>query len=197
MAITLALRVAGLVVLVLALRSQGAAGLTLTAVGLLQVLGAFTLVGHTATHPQRWLLGLLLLVHLLIVAFWFGALVPLLRASSLERANSAGIVIAAFSAVALWFVPVIFVAGVCLAIFLVGTLEGLRTTYGALLLAKVALFAVLLGLGALNKWRLGPGVARADPRALAHFRRSIMAEYLLIAVVLGVTAVLTTFYSPD
>ena len=31
-------------------------------------------------------------------------LVPLLRASSLERANSAGIVIAAFSAVALWFV---------------------------------------------------------------------------------------------
>ena len=196
MAIALAARVLGLVLLVTALRSRGTLNAALILVGLALVLASFLFVGHTAMHPQRWIVGSLLWVHLLIVAFWFGAMVPLFRASSLERATAAGAVIEAFSALALWFVPVIFVAGACLAIFLVKTFDGLRTTYGELLLVKVALFAVLLGLGALNKWRLGPRVGRGDARALAHFRRTLAVEYLLIAATLSVTAVLTTFYSP-
>ncbi len=196
-AIALAARVIGLVLLLVALRTSDAAGVTLTALGLIAVLGAFLLVGHTVKHPERGLLALLLLVHLFIVAFWFGALVPLFRASSIEPAPAAGKVIEAFSAIALWFVPVLFVAGACLALFLVKTIDGLRTSYGELLLVKVALFAVLLGLAALNKRRLAPGVARGDSRARVHFRRSLAAEYVLIAAVLGVTAVLTTFYSPD
>jgi putative copper export protein len=52
-------------------------------------------------------------------------------------------------------------------------------------------------LAALNKWRLGPGVRRGDSRARIRFRRSLAAEYALIAAVLGVTAILTSFYSPD
>ena len=196
-AIATAARVAGLVFLLAALRSNQGVGVALAVPGLVLVLGAFLLVGHTAKHPDRWLLALLLLVHLVIVAFWFGALVPLFRASSLEPAPAAGKVIEAFSAIALWFVPVLFVAGVCLALFLVKTLDGLRTTYGELLLVKVAGFTALLGLAALNKWRLGPGVGRGESRALLGFRRSLAAEYLLIAAVLGVTAVLTSFYSPD
>ena len=91
----------------------------------------------------------------------------------------------------------VFVAGVCLALFLVRTLDGLLTTYGELLLVKVAGFTALLGLAALNKWRLGPGVGRGESRACIGFRRSLAAEYLLIAAVLGVTAILTSFYSPD
>jgi len=196
-AFALAARVAGLVLLVAAMRSHDTAGTALTVLGLLLVLGAFLLVGHTTAHAERWLLALLLLVHLFIVAFWFGALVPLFRASSIEVAATAGRVIDAFSAIALWFVPVLFVAGACLALFLVKTVDGLRTDYGELLLVKVAGFAVLLGLASLNKWRLAPGVARGELRAIAHFRRSLAAEYLLIAAVLAVTAVLTSFYSPD
>ena len=192
-----AARVIGLMLLLVALRSNQGAGGALTALGLILVLGAFLLVGHTAKHPERWLLALLLLVHLVIVAFWFGALVPLYRASALEPAPAAGKIIEAFSAIALWFVPVLFVAGVCLALFLVKTLDGLFTTYGELLLVKVAGFAVVLGLGALNKWRLGPGVGRGDSHTLIHFRRSLAVEYVLIAAVLGVTAILTSFFSPD
>ena len=36
-------------------------------------------MGHTAIHPLRWLLAPLLLVHLAVAAFWFGALWPLPR----------------------------------------------------------------------------------------------------------------------
>ena len=196
-ALALAARVAGLVLLIAGLRSNSAGGTLLTVLGLLLTLGAFLLMGHTTRHAERWLLALLLLVHLVIVAFWFGALVPLFRASALEAAAAAGRAIDAFSAIALWFVPVLFVAGACLALFLMKSVDGLRTAYGELLLVKVAGFAVLLGLASLNKWRLAPGVARGEPRAIAHFRRSLAAEYLLIAAVLAVTAVLTSFYSPD
>jgi putative copper resistance protein D len=62
---------------------------------------------------------------------------------------------------------------------------------------KVAGFAVLMGFAALNKWRFGPALSRGDARATAAFRRSLAAEYVLIAAVLSVTAVLTSFYSPE
>ena len=72
-----------------------------------------------------------------------------------------------------------------------------RTGYGISLLAKFAGFAVLMGLAAVNKWRLGPAIAGGDARVLASFRRSLAIEYVLICAVLSVTAVMTTFYSPE
>jgi len=89
------------------------------------------------------------------------------------------------------------VSGLMLSVLLVKGFAGLRTTYGHLLLVKLAAFAALMGLGALNKWRLGPAVSRGDPRATAAFRRSLKSEYILIAGALSVTAILTSFYSPD
>jgi copper resistance protein D len=196
-ATALAWRLAGLVLIAVALRLRGAASVTLSLIGIMLVIGAFALTGHTATHPERWLLSLLLETHLLIVIFWFGALVPLHLASSRESAATAGSVAAAFSAVALWIVPVSLAAGLVIGAFLLRGLAGLRTTYGQLLLVKLAGFAVLMGLAALNKWRLGPAVGRGEQKATAAFRRSLKAEYAVIASILGVTAVLTSFYSPD
>src|SRR5437764_12279563 len=84
-----------------------------------------------------------------------------------------------------------------LSVLLLKGFAGLRTTYGHLLLVKLAAFAALMGLGALNKWRLGPAGGRGDPRATAAFRRCLKSEYILIAAVLSVPAILTSFYSPD
>ena len=193
-AIALAFRVIGLAVLVLGLRI-GRDWLSLVAVVI--VLVGFTTMGHTATHSPRWLLALLLLAHLLVVAFWFGSLVPLRLASSHEPAPIAGAAIAAFSIAASWIVPALFVAGLALAVVLVGSLAGLRTAYGQLLIAKVVGFALLMGLASLNKWRLGPAVASGDVRRSRSFRHSLQIEYVLIAAVLTVTAVMTTFFSPD
>jgi copper resistance protein D len=196
-ATALAWRLAGLVLIAVALRLTGAASVTLSLIGIMLVIGAFALTGHTATHPERWLLSLLLETHLLIVTFWFGALVPLHLASSRESAATAGSVTAAFSAVALWIVPVVLVVGLVIGAFLLRGFAGLRTTYGQLLLVKLAGFALLMGLAALNNWRLGPAIGRGEARAMAAFRRSLKAEYAVIASILGVTAVLTSFYSPD
>ena len=70
--------------------------------------------------------------------------------------------------------------------------------YGELVIAKVALFAVLLALAAFNKWRFGPALAGdGDLAAGQRFRRMVIAEYVLIVVVLAVTAVMTTFFSPE
>jgi putative copper resistance protein D len=193
----LVVRVIGLVILMIVLRKKSEPGAPLIIGAVLVVLAGFTLMGHTTTHSPRWLLASLLLAHLLVVAFWFGALVPLRLASSYESPAGAGATIAAFSTAAAWIVPALFIAGLALAVQLLGTLAALRTPYGQLLIAKVVGFALLLGLAALNKWRLGPAVAAGHARRTLAFRRSLQIEYVLIAAVLTVTAVMTTFFSPD
>jgi len=62
-----------------------------------------------------------------------------------------------------------------------------------ILIAKATVFALLLILAALNRWRFTPALAAAR----GALRRSIVTEYLLIAGVLAMTAVLTSLYSPE
>src|SRR5207244_339992 len=135
-ALSVALRALGLVLIVLALRLRGPPVVPLSVAGILLLTSAFALTGHTATHAERWLLSLLLLAHLLVVTFWFGALVPLHVASSRESAAIAGEVIEAFSVIAIWVVPVLLVSGLMLSVWLLKGFSGLRTTYGHLLLVK-------------------------------------------------------------
>jgi putative copper resistance protein D len=196
MSAALTVRIAGLVLIVMGLRAESRASIPVSLAGVLILVSAFTLVGHTSTDEHRWLLAVLLMVHLSIVSFWFGALIPLYRASLSETSAMAGELTDAFSRLAVWLVPVILIAGVLLAVTLLPSLEALRTTYGELLLAKLVLFAVLMLFAALNKWRLGPGLTRGDARVGAHFRRSLATEYLLIVATLSVTAIMTAFFSP-
>jgi putative copper export protein len=66
-----------------------------------------------------------------------------------------------------------------------------------LLIAKAVGFAVLMGLAAANKWRLGPALVHGPVQSGQWFRRSVAAEYVLIAAVLTITAVMTSFFSPE
>jgi putative copper resistance protein D len=195
-ATTLAWRVVGMALVFVGLRGTSSARAT-SIVGATVAIAAFTLMGHTSTHADRWLLSVLLLAHLLIVAFWFGALMPLYLATKRESAAVAGTVTAAFSRVALWLVPWLFAAGVVLAAFILKNLAGLFTTYGALLVTKVAGFALPWAPAAHNTGRLGPARGRGEPRPAATFQRSLAGEFVLIVAVLSVTAVMTSFYSPD
>jgi putative copper resistance protein D len=168
----------------------GVTGATLVAV-------SFTLMGHTSVNPRRGLLAPLLLAHLLIVAFWFGALLPLCLVTLRESRERLARVVAVFSAAAFWLVPLILVAGVAIAALLLPSVAALRQPYGELLCAKTALFALLLGCAAFNKWRLGPALGRGDLQAGRTFRRMVISEYVIMVVVLSVTAVMTTFFSPE
>jgi putative copper export protein len=84
-----------------------------------------------------------------------------------------------------------------MAVLLLPNLSALSQPYGELLIAKVVGFAALMGLAAANKWRFGPGLVSGTAQSGRWFRRSVAAEYVLIAVVLTITAVMTSFFSPE
>ena len=76
-----------------------------------------------------------------------------------------------------------------------------QSTYGLLLIAKLLLFAGMLGLAALNRYRLTPALAQAieeedAPRAQALLRASLVVEGGLAIVILGLVAWLGTLSPP-
>jgi putative copper resistance protein D len=194
--VTLSWRVLGLFLIVAALRRRGVERSVAGVIGVVILLASFTFVGHTADSAQRWLVSPVLLAHLWVVAFWFGALVPLYLVSAHEPVETSARVVAQFSARALWLVALLFAAGLVLAAGLLPDLAALRRPYGLLLLAKVSGFCALMLLAALNRWRFGPALRSGGAAAGRRFRSALAAEYALIVAVLCVTAVMTTFFSP-
>jgi Copper resistance protein D len=173
---------------------HGRAALAVGIAGAVLAVAAFTLTGHTSVTPHRPAAAALLTLHLLVVAFWVGSLWPLYLVAGREPPPVAAHLIDAFSRVAAWVVPVILLAGVGLTVLLVPDWAVFKQPYGQLLLAKVALFAVLMALATLNKWTFGPACARGRTRA---FKQAVAVEYVLICAVLAITAMMTTFYSPE
>jgi putative copper export protein len=165
-------------------------------VGAAIAVGGFLLTGHTSTHAARIVLAPLLALHLLVVAFWSGALLPLWLVVRREPLQGAAAVLREFSALATWLVPLIAVAGLAMALLLAAGVPSLHEPYGALLLVKLGGFALLMILAACNKWRWTPALATGAAASRRALQRSVIAEFVLIAGVLAVTAVMTTFYSP-
>jgi putative copper export protein len=120
---------------------------------------------------------------------------PLVLVLRLESHGSAAGLLMRFSRRAGWLVPLILLAGLAMAWILAGSLSVLSQPYGQLLLAKLAGFVLLMLFAAYNRWKLTPALQQAASSAA--LRRCIAAEYVLIAAVLSVTAVMTTFFSPD
>jgi copper resistance protein D len=190
-------RLLGLLLVTVGLQAAGNRGTVMALGGAVLATGAFTLMGHTAVNVHRGALAALLLIHLLIVAFWFGALGPLYLASLRETPARAFDLIERFTAGATWLVPLILLAGVAMAALLLPNMAALREPYGRLLIAKVIGFALLMALAAANKWRLGPALAEGTMQSARRFRQSVAAEYVLIATILTITAIMTSFFSPN
>lgn len=192
----LAARLAGLVCLALAAR-RAAPSTLLSVAGVALAVLSFALSGHVPRSGRAVLLVPVLLVHVSIVAYWVGALWPLYRASRLEPASAVARLLTAFSRVAIWWVPVIAVAGVAMAVGLLSGLAALLQPYGLLLLGKALAFALLLVLAAVNRLRLTPAIARGEAVALGTLRGTLLAEYLLLLAALAATAVMSGAYSPS
>jgi putative copper export protein len=190
------LRVAGLLAIVASINRRGRVWARFGIAGAVLTIAGFLFVGHTAVHPDRGSLAIVLSVHLAIIAFWFGALVPLIVVGRKEKALTAAQIVDDFSRVATWWVPGILLAGAILTWILVDRWAVFDESYGMLVLAKVFAFALLMFLAALNKWRYAPTLA-TKPGAAIGFQRAVATEYLLICLVLSITAVMTTFFSPE
>jgi putative copper export protein len=195
--VTLSWRLLGLLLIVCGLRRGRTRGSTAGVIGVVLLLASFAFVGHTSRDALRWLLSPLLLVHLSVVAFWYGALLPLYLVSAREPPETAGWIVQQFSARAVWLVPGLLLAGLVLATVLLPNLAALRRPYGELLIAKAVGFCALMPFAALNRWRFGPALGHGDVAAGRRFRYVVATEFALLATILCVTAVMTTFYSPE
>jgi copper transport protein len=170
------------------------------------------LSGHAAAGPDA--VGAVVgVVHFSAAAVWFGGLV-LLGTCVLPRAEVGQLqAVPRFSSVAFTAMVVIVVTGMVQSWRQVGTLQALgETAYGRLLVAKVAVFLLLLAVAArsrvLVRRRLtaralvaaAPHQQAADaaPAHLSHhdvesvwlLRRLVLAEVIIALVVLAVTALL-------
>ena len=188
----LVLRVLGLLLILVGLFT-GRPGKSITAIGCLIVLGAFTQIGHV-TEVSNFFFRFFLLIHLVGIALWAGILLPLYQLSSNPSMIAAtGEIAHRFGRSAAIFVPTLLIAGGWFACQLVGSFQNLFATgYGQTLLVKVATVAGLLGLAAANKLRFVPALRAGDASALKHFNQSVRIEILLVVLVLSITAVLTS-----
>ncbi|TKZ15449.1 copper-binding protein [Shimia litoralis] len=162
-------------------------------VGGIVAFWSFTNIGHVPDLGQSGI-RLLLLLHLLGVAFWVGILGPLRNLSQQsEHLDNAALLGHRFGQVAAAIVPVLILAGILMAWLLLGDLETLGSTvYGQTLLAKVVLVGVVLALAAINKLRIVPAMQDGDATVAKRLVRSIEIETAVILAVLAATATLTS-----
>jgi copper transport protein len=136
--------------------------------------------------------------HIAAAATWVGGLAFLTAALLLagaERWRLAGDAVPRFSKVAVAAVAVVIAGGLVNAYLQVRSWSALwETTYGRLLLAKIALLLPLLGLGALNNRYAVPRLRAAVASAAEQrrFLRTVGAELALMTGIVAVTAVLVS-----
>jgi copper transport protein len=162
--------------------TRASSALALAGVGL-----SLATTGHAATAEPQALTRPAIFIHGVGVAFWLGALAPL-AAMVLRRPKQAWPVVQRFSNAAMPVVGLLALAGLVLAVIQLASFQALAgTSYGIILSVKLVLVAGLLGLAALNRFRLSPALAR-DITATRPLARSIIAECVLALAILAVVA---------
>jgi copper transport protein len=141
---------------------------------------------HAATAAPEWVTGPAVFIHGVAVAFWVGALAPLLALS--RKKTDALPVLLRFSRVAMPVVVALVVCGFGLAIVQLERFGALiDTRYGIILLVKLALVSLLLGFAALNRYLVTPGLA-ADPSDRRPLKAVLLFECLAVLGILAVVA---------
>ncbi len=193
------LAVIGVVSLLL---GPGRPGSTLAILAFAGAVASFAWSGHgAATDGATGLVHLAAdIAHLIAAAVWLGALVGFClvlarpRPGDIEATSRA---LSGFAGLGSGAVAVLAVTGAVNAGFLVGA-DGLSlitgSAWGILLIVKLALFGLMLGLAAHNRFALAPALSRAvdggagaqDP--VRRLRTSVGLEMLAGFALLGVVA---------
>ena len=158
--------------------------------GIIVSTSSLLVTGHAATADPRWFMTPIVGIHLLCVAFWFGALWPLLISlTRLERSDTVRI-FRDFTFWAVASVALILLSGIGITLIQVDSISALfGTDYGFKLLIKIGLVIALLGLAGLNKIIFTPALEKGRDWAPFRLTRSINGE---VALIIGVFALTTT-----
>lgn len=162
--------------------------------GMAAVVASFALDGHSVEIGAIGRAASI--VHVVAAGVWFGGLVVM--ADTLMRRWRAGVAADAafmairFSRVAAASLGLAAIAGVVLAWTIADAPSDIvTTTWGRLLLIKVALVGVVTAIGAYNHFRVVPGISDdATDQKAAILRRTTRVEAAILVAVLGVTAML-------
>ena len=136
--------------------------------------------------------------HLLAAGAWVGALPGLVmllwgarRVAAVASIDVAARAARCFSWLGIASVGVLVVSGAVNAWYLVGDIPHLiGTSYGQLLLVKLALFVAMLALAAVNRARLTPRVSGRDFVALHKLSRNAAVETIIGIAVVAIVGVL-------
>lgn len=186
-------RIFGLALLIICFYLKGRSQMIIGLVASLLMTWSFTQIGHLS-NVEPALVKLVLMVHILAIALWVGAFIPLYRAAGGAIALSETADLShRFGQLALYIVGALFIAGVVMSIVLIGNpSQLLASEYGQRLGIKILLFFALLSLAALNKLRLVPGLKAGQTDAAILLQRSILIEIAIVIAILIATAILTT-----
>jgi putative copper resistance protein D len=165
------------------------------------LLASLALTGHAAmeTGPAGIAHQLADALHLLAAGLWVGGLWPLLYLLSRARRGDpswlalARAAVPFFSVIGSIAVMTLALTGTVNALLLVGRVGALfATPYGRLLVAKLMLFATMIALALINRYRLAAHFAN-EAADVAPFRRSVLVEQALGLAVLAAVSVLGTW----
>jgi len=185
-----------------------------TTVSTVALLATWPVVGHSAVGDGSALAIAANLVHTFAMTVWLGGLVlVLVTLSAAERAVDLAVVLPRFSRLALAAVTTLVATGTFMAWREVGSVNALTaTTFGRVLLAKLAGVAVLVVLGNLARLWVKrhlsggirgnaapgpqPGVELLVPGQGASLRWGLIAEATIAFGVLAATAALVVIAPP-
>ncbi len=144
--------------------------------------------GHVSTIEPTWVSRSAVFLHTTAVAFWGGALLPMLF-SVASREPQVIVTLRRFSFWAIPSVIILFIAGTGMAKAQLENVSSLwLTDYGTVLLAKLVVVGLLLGLAGINYVWLTPAVLAGKSIASKRLRWTISGEIVLIVAILGLVA---------
>lgn len=191
------LRVAGLVLLGAAVMPWRV-GPAVAAVGVAMVLGSYAAMGHSMLFLPRQEIAALVVVHLAVVAFWVGSLLPLLWVARRADGGSAAVLVQDWSRVAVLAVGAMIVSGLLLTWYLTLRVDRIfEAWHGWALASKVLAVLAALGLAGWNRLRHTPALARGEAGAGARLAASIRAEMVLVALAFYAAAEMVSVHPVD
>jgi copper transport protein len=158
-------------------------------------LATWPLTGHPTASPVAGVSVVIDAIHLAAMSVWLGGLVMLVG-FLLRQANERELaaILPIWSRWAATAVGALILAGLVSALIEVSSVDGLvHSTYGQLILVKVALAACVLGVAWWSRRLVRSRTAEEKPRGL---RRAVFVELGITAVILGVTAALVQISPP-
>ena len=181
----------GFALILVARRYEFSAVPLLLSVGVLLVLTSFIWTGHA--QKVGLIAQAVLSLHIVAIAFWLGSFLPLRRMCSSPESENLYKIAERFGTHAIFYICLLLISGLIFAYILIGDLSLLLSTvYGNVFLMKITLVSALLGVGAVNKFRLVPSMKLEPSIGAQRLRKSIQIEMVIALLILSFSGFLTT-----